>query len=137
MTTCKVCSKKVRKTSIALILRDGTLKGARVCQGCLSALGVTIVVAREVPRCKCGQPATKCHACAGSKSGDVQGAIKALEGRLKAAKATPAPESPVYAEPDKRGRDAVRANAHYGQGHHDGRIEGLESIIELLKSGRV
>jgi hypothetical protein len=133
MTTCKVCGKKVRKTSLALILRDGTLKGARVCQVCKTALGVTIVVAREVPHCKCGEPATKCHVCAGSKSGEVSGACDVLEGRLRAAKATPAPESPSV---DKTGQGAARADAHYGQGHHDGRIEGLESAIELLKSGR-
>lgn len=117
MTTCKVCSKKVRKTSIALILRGGTLKGARVCQGCLSALGVTIVVAREVPRCKCGQPATKCHACAGSKSGDVQAALKVLEGRLKAVEATPSGDEHI---PEFLA----------------GKEEGLESAITLLKSGR-
>jgi hypothetical protein len=117
MNTCKVCSKKVRKTSIALILRDGTLKGARVCQGCLSALGVTIVVAREVPRCKCGQPATKCHACAGSKSGDVQAALKVLTGRLKLVACTPADTDTAV---------IIR----------DAKCEALEGTIELLKSGR-
>jgi hypothetical protein len=113
MKTCKVCGNKVRKTNLALVSEDGILKSGRVCQDCLSKHGVTIVLRPAVKMCKCGQPATKCHVCAGSKSGDLTSAIATLRGRLKTAKVTP-----VLSE------------------HLEGRIEGLESAIELLESGR-
>lgn len=120
MTTCKVCGHKVRKTTLAMILRDGKLKSARVCQPCESKLGVTIVVAREVPRCKCGNPATKCHVCAGSRivGPELAGAIKTVKGWLMASKI------------------AVPQLSDDARGHQKARIEALESVVELLQGGR-
>ena len=117
MKLCKVCGKSYRSGRIAYIMSDKGLKGARVCQGCATG-GVLVVAASEAARCKCGQPATKCHACAGTKSGDVVAAIKVLEGRLKVTKSTRYVLDPA------------------GDAATEGRIEGLESAIELLKSGR-
>ena len=120
MKTCKTCGRQVRKTSIALILRDGTLKGARVCAECLTSYGVTIVVKPEVKRCKCGAPATKCHVCVSSKGADVTGVVKALKGRVKALTLTVDPE-----------RDPETF------AYMKAKIEGMESAIELIEGGRL
>jgi hypothetical protein len=118
MKTCGLCARTYRKGSLAVVMTDRGLKSKRVCQDCADK-GITLVAAMPAVRCKCGKPATKCHVCAGTKSGDLAGAIKVLEGRLKARKLMP------VASMDEH---AVETN--------DGVIEGLESAIELLKSGR-
>jgi len=120
MSKCKVCRRSVRKTQVAMVLVSGKLVGARVCATCVDKFGVTIVVARQVPHCKkpgCTEVATRCHMHPSGVSPELTGAIKVLEGRVKAARMTP---------------DIGNMN----RAENDGRIEGLESAIELLKSGR-
>ena len=118
MKTCKVCGHEYRIGRIAFIMGKRGLKSARVCQTCADK-GVVLVAASPIQACKCGKPATKCHVCAGAKSGDLSDAIKVLEGRAKARKVMP------IANMDEH---TVETN--------DGFIEGLESAIELLRSGR-
>jgi hypothetical protein len=116
MSSCKVCGRKVRKTKVALIMRNGTLKGARVCGECESKLGVTIVVAREVPHCKCGNPATKCHACAGTKRTDRKDEVlKTVRSQLAALVRT-------------QRQDGSSAEAFI-----DGKVEAYEGVISLLE----
>jgi hypothetical protein len=117
MNTCKVCQKSYRKGVIAFIMGDRGLKGARVCQGCASD-GVLVVAAKAGVTCSCGKPASKCSDC-GKKPADMGRAIKALETLVKLAK-----------------HGSVRYMHATEIQNNDGRIEGLESAIELLKSGR-
>jgi hypothetical protein len=118
MKTCKVCGHEYRKGRIAFIMGKRGLKSARVCQGCADK-GVVLVAASPIQACKCGKPATKCHVCAGIKAPlFIDGAVKVLEGRLKAVKTVRYTLNPA------------------GDPFTEGKIEGLESAIELLKSGR-
>ncbi len=123
MKTCKVCSRPVRKTVLALVMVDGKLKGARVCQECERKHGVTIVVAPAGKRCSCGKAATKCGACATDAErktvaeGDAP-AVKVIQGWIKAS-------GLALPQLSEEARDSQRA-----------RIEALESVVELLTSGR-
>lgn len=118
MKTCKVCGHEYRKGRIAFIMGKRGLKSARVCQGCADK-GVVLVAASPIQACKCGKPATKCHVCAGTKSGSLDDAIKRLEGLAKAKRLA-----------------KVASMSEHDIVTNDGQIEGLEAAIELLKSGR-
>jgi len=64
LSTCKVCARSYRTGRIAFIMGEhGKLTGARVCQDCASD-GVLVVAAKPARRCRCGNPAVKCGACA-------------------------------------------------------------------------
>jgi len=116
MSNCKVCGRSVRKTTVALIKRGAALKGARVCSECESRYGVTIVVANEVPHCKCGSPATKCHACAGTKRVDRKDEVlKTVRSQLAGLKA-------AYAHGPGPNGDFMQ-----------GKIEAYEGVLSLLE----
>ena len=119
MKTCKVCGEPYRKGQIVHIMGERGLQAVRACQKC-AGKGVTLVATNPVTFCKCGNPATKCHICAGSSqpAGDIAAALKQLEGRLKLIKMSPAPT-------DEKAAASL-----------SGRIEGMESAIALLKSGK-
>jgi hypothetical protein len=100
----------------------GKLTGARVCQDCASD-GVLVVAANPARRCRCGNPAVKCGACASEsqtkeKVEVVRDAIKRLKVLLTANEAGKTP-----------GLGAAND-------YRTGRSTGLESAIELLESGR-
>lgn len=117
MSTCKICNKSYRTGRIAFIMADGALKGARVCQTCAKN-GVLLVAANAATRCTCGKPATRCKACGHrddvkeKTSGPVTEILKRLKGLLKAYEI-------AEVEP-----------------YNMGKIDGLNSAIVLIESGR-
>jgi hypothetical protein len=118
MTTCKTCGRSVRKTRLALILRDGTLRGARVCSECETKHGVTIVVKPEVTTCKCGKPATDCGGCAHkSEKRDRANVVDDVTKRVRSQLA---------------GLKAAGTSGEFVQG----KIEAYEGVLSLLEEGR-
>jgi hypothetical protein len=118
VSTCRTCGRRVRKTTIALVLRDGSLRGACVCSECETKHGVTIVVKPEITHCKCGKPAVECGGCAHKsekrgRASVVEDVIKRVRGQLAAFKAT-----------------------SNGEPYAEGRIEAYEAVLSLLEGGR-
>lgn len=118
--TCAVCGKGVRKTQLVYVTEEGGLRQKRVCGRCVTAKGFTVIAAESVSRCKkCGSPATYCTTCVPvQSSGDTRGLLKVLQGLLKAVNTNPPPPRLGMSQ------------------YLEGRIEALEGVIDLLKSGR-
>jgi hypothetical protein len=123
VSACRTCGRSVRKTRVALILRDGTLKGARVCSECESKHGVIIVVKPELTTCKCGKPATECGRCAHKserrdRASAIEDLTKRVRGQLAGIKAS------------------VKVSDVAISAFIDGKIEAFEAVLSLLQEGR-
>lgn len=100
MATCKICNGNYRKGSIAFVMADGGLKGARVCPKC-ARNGVLLVAARP-----------KVVQKDGPKFRPPEDVLKTLKSQLHAIKQT----AHAADDPDTRA-------------YLDGKIEGLENAI--------
>lgn len=121
--SCRACGESYRKGTIAFVIKNGKLVAGRVCPSCAKQ-GVTIIGLEATSRCKCGKKPTTCGSCAvdterSNKASDLASAVKKLRAMVSVYKTSPVARMSEH---------AIEMN--------DGRIEGLESAIELLESGR-
>lgn len=119
---CKVCGNPYRKGKLAWVMGRRGLQRVRVCTGCADK-GATIVAATPIVSCKCGKPATKCGTCSTQseekqRASSVEGVVKALDGVLKGMKT-------FGPDPSQHQKDFI-----------DGKREGIELALDMLKSGK-
>lgn len=121
MKSCGVCTREVRKTTMAYVMTAEGIKRKRTCAACVQSRGFTVIASDLAPKCKCGKPATRCsdHGTNTDSSDEVRRAVKALRSLVKVVRATKPAD-----------REIITA------GLVDARVEGLETAIELLESGR-
>lgn len=115
---CSVCNKQCRTTSIVHVKKGVTLERKRACPKC-EGEAIKVLCQEPSARCKCGEPATVCHVCAGEKErrGKKEGAdVAAIVKRLRAM--------------------AVGCGSGDEADYTGGRRSGIETAIELLESGR-
>jgi len=122
--TCGICQKPYRARGTLVLTRiDGTIKTVRACMKCV--VNTMPVHVPNVQHCKCGALPVVCQDCKitfgksyAAEAGGINDAIKRLEGLVKAHRS--GPRSEITSESVKL--------SHW--------VEGLESAIDLLKSGR-
>jgi hypothetical protein len=117
MKTCKACGGKYRgQGTVAIVGKKGGIVGP-----CCAKDGILVIGGKPAPRCKCGKLATKCHECAGAKvPPELKAAVRVLKTYASAANASALRQ--VDGSPEHN--------------FHAGKVEGLESAIDLLESGR-
>jgi hypothetical protein len=129
MKKCGICRAPYRVGVLVWTMKEGKLVAVRACHNCERA-SVTIHVAQTLPLCACGARATTCVGCCAkaatkhaSEAKGIPAAIARLEGMVKAHKSgLPAKYR------DQTEKDAARLLAAW--------VEGVESALELLKTGR-
>lgn len=123
---CGVCTNTCRTTQLLYVSEKGKLTRKRACSTCVRQ-SISIFAAESAARCKCGAPAIICGTCVSKKEtaakkggADVTPIVK----RLKA----------MTISPTNRKAEEVLGSHEWCTA--DGVLEGLESAIALLQSGR-